>query len=238
MKHVHIFPDKEILINNLVQKISDLIKNTIRLKGGFTFSLSGGSTPGILYRRLSEEKYIDWGKVYFFWSDERYLAHENPESNYYLAKKYLFDNLKMPKVNIFPIYTNVTPEESAQKYENTLKKFFKSDIPLFDLSLLGIGEDGHTASLFPGFEQLNNTHNLVISVYNSPKSPDVRITLTYKAINSSQNIFVLATGSSKTAALKNVFNKGVPVDQCPIKGIRAKMGTVEWWLDEEAGRFI
>jgi 6-phosphogluconolactonase len=170
----------------------------------FAVALTGGTTPEPLYHLLAttHRSFIPWQRVHLFWSDERYVAPGHPESNVGMARRALIDHIPIPEANVHPPNTVLTdPEESAAAYEAEIRAFLGPE-PRFDWMLLGLGEDGHVASLFPGGEATKQRERLVVAVRDSPKPPPVRLTMTPPLINRSREIHMLVTGASKRKAVK------------------------------------
>lgn len=179
--------------------------------GKFVVALSGGSTPERLYELLASpafNKNIPWKKVFLFWSDERFVIHTSPESNYNMAKKSLLDHIDIPPKNIFPVPVTGDPEQCARQYEAMIKKFFVNKQAAFDWLLLGTGDDGHTASLFPHTPVLIENRRLIKQVWLKEKQA-WRITFTYPLINKAKQIVVLVSGKEKKPVVNAVFNKPV-----------------------------
>lgn len=175
-------------------------------EGIFTVCLSGGSTPQRLYEHLATPAYRDtfpWSRTHWFWGDERFVPHDDAQSNYHMVREALLSHAPIPASNVHPIPTGVTsPEAAASAYEQELKSFYgKAQLdparPLFDVTLLGLGTDGHTASLFPGVAALAERDHWVAAVVGA--KPEARITLTYPALESSRHVAFLVTGEDKRA---------------------------------------
>jgi len=204
--------------------------------GTCSLALSGGGTPRELYRLLASRfrEQIPWERVHIFWGDERYVPHDHPDSNYGMARDTLLDHVPCPKANIHPMPTHVpTPEAAAGDYERTLKDHFGNDGPPFDVNLLGLGADGHTASIFPGSPALRERTRWVMSAQ-SNAAPVSRLTLTLPALIQSANIFVLVAGANKASALKQAVSASADVNACPAAGLRDARGRVIWFVDREA----
>lgn len=214
MKKVISFEDKKKLFHELASLISDTAGRAIGTWDRFSMALSGGRTPRNLYATLSREfvDRIDWGRTFLFWGDERFVPPDHPESNYRMVKESLLSHIPIPPGNVFPVPTGMrTVESSAIVYEKTVKEFFKGeDFPRFDLILLGLGEDGHVASLFKGDAAMEEAKRWVTAA-TAPKQYAVRqrITLTFPAINNARTIVLLVTGEKKRAILERVLkNEG------------------------------
>lgn len=206
--------------------------------GRFVVALSGGSTPRALYSLLAGAEFqsqVPWDRVHFFWGDERCVAPDHPESNYRMAFETLLSKAPVPEKNIHRIEAEFAPDFAAAGYERTIRDFFRlsdSDWPRFDLIFLGLGDDGHTASLFPGSEALNERHRLVVAVYNE-KLKSHRVTLTLPVLNRAANIFFLVAGASKAQILRDVL-EGKSSKDLPARQIVPLSGKVFWFVDQAA----
>jgi len=206
----------------------------------FRVALSGGSTPRVLYRILSSEPYrdrIDWRNIQFFFGDERWVPHYHKESNYKLAADELFARVDVDPNNIYPIPTEgVSPEEAARRYERTLREVFgveEGEVPRFDLILLGMGDDGHTASLFPHTDVLHERERLVASPY-VPKLDSYRITLTPDVLNLAEEVVFMVAGEGKAPALHEVLEGDYNIEEYPSQLSRNAKGKVTWLVDRAA----
>lgn len=208
----------------------------VESSGIFCAALSGGSTPKRMYQILSENPYKDttpWQNIHFFWSDERYVPLNDSQSNAGMAFKNLLNNVPVPKENIHPIPYLSTPEESAQSYEKTLRDFFSGQLQGFHLVMLGMGADGHTASLFPHTEVLHEKKRWAREVYLKEQESH-RITLTYPIINSAANVVFLVQGKEKAATLSKVLKGASGIEDFPVSGIHPEKGELYWLIDREA----
>ncbi|HMJ47033.1 MAG TPA: 6-phosphogluconolactonase [Ferruginibacter sp.] len=241
MTKIVVFRDEDSLSKAAAELIVDISKHAIRESGKFTIALSGGKTPSKLFSMLAEKpfnKEINWKQTYVFWGDERFVAANNSQNNSYVAKKILLDNIPVPAENIFPIPVNIPPAASANHYEQTLKAFFRSDNPSFDLILLGMGDDGHTASLFPGSTVLSEKAALVKEVYLEEQQV-ARITFTVPLINNAKHILFLVTGKEKAGMLFKVLEGKARPGKYPAKMIRAGKGKkIYWYADKAAASLI
>lgn len=237
------YPDVDSLNKAAAESIVDTARAAIGEKGRFTLALSGGSTPRALYSLLASgyADQIPWASVHLFWGDERYVPKDHPESNYKTAYQTLISRLPIPPQNLHPIPIELeTPEKTAASYEGRLREFFQ--IPktgetstTFDLVLLGIGEDGHTASLFSGDPVLAERGRWVAAVRAPPTyQTRQRITLTLSAINKAENVFFVVSGAAKKAVVKQILeDREVAGRLYPAAMVRPK-GRVVWFLDAEA----
>ena len=200
-------------------------------KGKFIVALSGGNTPRHLYGLLASHAYslnIDWKKVYIFFSDERYVPANDKESNFKMAWDNLLKEIPIPSKNVFPVPTSSSPAKDALKYENTVRKIFAGKPAVFDLLFLGMGADGHTASLFPGTDVLKEKRRLVKEVYLREKNT-YRISFTLPLINRAKQVLILVSGKDKKPVLKKISGKVVPKDPLPVQLVK---GNVLWMVDE------
>ncbi len=196
---------------SLAKAAADLIINmsgeSILRSGKFTIALSGGKTPAILYELLASDDYcsrVDWKNIFIFWGDERCVPATGNDNNSYAAKQLLLNNIPIPHENIFPVDTTLPPPEAAAQYEETLKQFFRSNLPEFDLILLGMGDNGHTASLFPNSSVLQEKSSIVKEVFVREVNM-WRITFTEKLINHAANKLFLVAGKDKATMLHTVL---------------------------------
>ena len=208
----------------------------------FRLALSGGSTPKLLYQLLTSEtnifrREIPWDIIEFFFGDERWVPHSSPESNYKLANDELFSKLGIREDHIFPVPTEgLEPDEAAEQYEQSLMSVFgqgEGDYPRFDLIYLGMGDDGHTASLFPHTQALHVEDSLVTANY-VPKLSTNRITLTAPVLNTAANTIFMVAGASKAPALKEVLQGEYNPEEYPSQLLRNSLGNVVWLVDKEA----
>ncbi len=224
---LHIFENKKKLFSFSKDIFQTIYQKEIKKKKYFYMALSGGKTPITFFKHLIHLK-IDWNKIFFFFVDERCVPFKDKKNNGNLAKKYLFDLLKIKKSHIFYIPTE-TPQLSAKNYEKTIKKHLKNSI--FDLIILGIGQDGHTASLFPKMKALKEKKKEVIAVKKT-KEPFQRISFTFPLINKAKNILLLAHGEEKKEAIKKfILEKKSPISQVNPKNLHVL-------LDEKAAFFL
>lgn len=235
-----IWKDTEALSFAAAHYFVKLCNENIAKKGLFTVALSGGSTPNRLYEILSLTTFsrnINWKKTLLFWGDERFVPHTHGQSNYKMTKEALLDRVKIPGKNIFPIPTQGQPQICAQQYEATIKNALGRSHS-FDLTLLGMGDDGHTASLFPGTGILQEHKKLIKEVWLKDKQT-WRISFTYPLINKSKEIMYLIAGDNKAPVIKKIFSGRALKTSYPIQNVKPAKGTAVWMLDEAAagGRF-
>ena len=216
--------------------ILQLYEKAVSEKGSFMIALSGGNTPKKLYELLATAPYskkINWKQVYVFWSDERCVPLSDEDNNSHMASLALLNNVPIPKENIFPVPVNFTPAKAASSYEQLIKTVFKEKQPHFDLVLLGIGEDGHTASLFPGTDILEEKKVLVKQVYLEGKNM-YRVSFTFPLINYSKHILFLVTGKEKSSIVKKIFTKPGKKPVYPAQLVKPVKGKLIWYLDSSA----
>jgi len=199
--------DVEELASRFARILKDDVNNSANF---FNLVLSGGSTPKAVFDFIAEnyKSKIDWNKIRFFWGDERCVPPNNKESNYLMTYEHLFSKLEIPEKNIFRIEGENNPELEAQRYSNVILKNVPkvNSIPSFDLIMLGLGEDGHTASIFPDNLELINKEN-ICEVTEHPTSRQKRITLTGKVINNSRKVIYLITGNSKNKIVDTIISR-------------------------------
>ena len=228
------FADAEELARHVAEWLCGL---ALASDGKFAICCSGGSTPKRLYEVLGEPATaarFPWERVHWFWGDERFVPHDHPDSNYRMVRDALFAHVAVPGPNIHPVPTaNLSPEQAAAAYEQTLKDFYGADSlvptrPLFDVNLLGIGEDGHTASLFPGHPALVEERRWAVAVIGA--KAEARITLTYPVLDSSREAAFLVTGAGK----REVVARARSGDRNLPAGRVRPVGRLHWFTDRAA----
>lgn len=200
-------------------------------------ALSGGSTPKLLFDLLATRYKTDlhWKKLHCYWGDERCVPPNHEDSNYLMTRKHLFDHIDLPQSNIHRILGEDNPSEEAENYGNLLtdQLTMVNELPQFDLIMLGMGEDGHTASIFPHQMELLKTDK-ICAVANHPTSGQKRITLTGQVINNAKEVAFLVTGAGKREKVKSILDLSAESKQYPAAHVRPTAGVVGWWLDEAA----
>jgi 6-phosphogluconolactonase len=231
-----VFPDLEALSRGLLDETLSILKDAVAKRGRFSIALAGGHTPAKMYAMWAE-KYsaqTPWDKVHLFWGDERFVPQDDLLSNYRMTRETLISHVPLPVANVHPAQTNLAPpEKAAEAYEAELRKFFGSALPEFDVQLLGLGIEGHTASLFPDSPALDEKQLWVVPV-TAPAEPPQRLTFTPVVLNRGRNTFFLVAGANKReimAALRNE-PEGKP-SQYPAGRIRPT-GRLLWLLDQAA----
>lgn len=238
-RNVIVFEDAEKVAECAAIKWMEIAEKAIGNAGRFTVALSGGKTPIGLYRKLAElQRPLPWDKTHIFIVDERFVPFEDEESNLGMIHRALLSHVSVPKENIHPMTTDTSsPAESAEKYEQVLRSFFRTklnDFPALDLILLGIGEDGHIASLFSGNAALGETRHYAVPV--SPLDKNERVSLTLPLINSAEHVIFLVTGRNKSSVIRDVLER--EIETLPASLVKPEKGKLFFFLDEEAGSLL
>ncbi len=235
---IRIFKDADELSRAAADLFVTLAVQSIRERGRFLVALSGGSTPMALYRLLAREP-IDWTRIHVFWGDERLVPPEDPENSYGQAREALLKHIPIPTENIHRVASELDPVAAARDYASILREFAAPplDWPRFDLVLLGLGEDGHTASLFPG-SPVDATEPVIAVTAQYQGRPARRVTLTPLVFNAARQVIFLVTGANKAVTLRGVFDDYNSSEQIPAKRIQPADGQVTWLVDKAAGKEI
>jgi 6-phosphogluconolactonase len=233
---IHQYMDLASLADATAQAIITRGNQAINERGRFTLALSGGSTPEPVYALLAERQdALDWSKVLLFWSDERTVPPNHPESNYGMAHDALISKVHIP-CTVYRLRGEIDPQQAADEYEQTLREVFPDERwPRFDVMLLGMGDNAHTASLFPHTEALNERERLVVANY-IPELNIWRLTFTAPLINAARNIMFLISGEHKAEPLRRVLQGEQNPQELPTQLIQPTDGELEFFLDEAAGR--
>jgi 6-phosphogluconolactonase len=234
--NLHIFKSVAELNENLIKYVIEIANKSIKINGRFDFVLTGGSSPKELYQQLATtyKNKIDWTKVYFFFGDERNVLPDHKDYNGLMAKETLFNNLKTPADHIFYIDTTLNPKDAAVAYKKALDQHFKEKEIVFDLVLLGMGDDAHTASIFPETELVKSINATVDSIW-VEKLNTFRISLTAPLINQAKNIAFITFGQNKANALKHVIGDEQKDEFIyPAQLIKPINGNLDWFVDDEA----
>jgi 6-phosphogluconolactonase len=237
---IRIFDSAGELNSQTAEFIIFLAEKSIAEKGNFVIALSGGETPKKLYALLAESPYrekLDWEKIIVFWGDERCVPENDRRNNAHQAKIALLDKVEIPSGNVHRVPVNFFPEKAAEEYEKTLKLFFGNKPIQFDLILLGLGENGHTASLFPRTEVLEEKDPGIREVY-LEKEKNFRITMTAPMINLSKNILFLVTGRNKAEILNTVLSGAYEPYNYPAQLIEPLKGNLFWFADQAAATLL
>ena len=233
---VRVYSGMEALSTAAGELFTETARTSAAVRGRFAVALSGGRTPLPTYRLLSQPPYselVPWDKTHVFWGDERCVPPDDPRNNAATALDELLNHVLIPANQIHRIVCEASPREAADRYEAVLRNFFQDRGPRFDLIFLGIGEDGHTASLFPGSPALDEQERWVKEAY-QPEQRMHRVTLTAVAINAASRIAFLVQGRDKSTILQKIFaNAGAP-ERLPAQHIRPNRGELIWLIDEEA----
>ena len=234
---IQILPDLEAISHQAASLFMKAAKDAIDRKMRFVVAISGGSTPRRLYTFLGSTEYrpqVDWQRIHFFWVDERCVPKDHEESNFRTVFDTLLSKVPISDENIHRIRSEEEIDQAARDYEEEIREFFKpSQLPIFDLVILGVGEDGHTASLFPGSKALGEKERWVVPVYlEKPKIN--RITLTLPILNHASQILFLISGRSKATVLSEILENGHQKDRYPAGLINPFHGKLQWLIDREA----
>lgn len=236
---LHIFKDGEALSSAAAAFIADSIARTLKTSNRYTIALSGGSTPKRLHQILAQAPYkeqIDWSKLHIFWGDERAVPFEDSRNNAKMAYDTLLNFVPVPAEQVHVMRTDIDPQQSADEYEKILHQYFDNTATSFDLVLLGMGDDGHTLSLFPGTAVIHEEQRWATAFYLKAQEM-YRITLTKVIVNRSACVAFLTTGSAKTHALKEVLKGAYDPDRYPSQVIKP-VGELHWFVDEAAAAEI
>jgi 6-phosphogluconolactonase len=233
---LHIYNTEQETIKALADFFIATVNTAIKKNGDCSVVLSGGSSPRKLYQQLASDEYkskIDWSKVSFFFGDERYVPFDNPDNNGLMAKQTLFGPLNIDESKIFYIGTSISPEHDAADYTDAIFTYFGERQPKFDLVLLGLGDNAHTASLFPHTDVLYEEQAIVRAVFLKEQNV-YRITMTAPLINEAHAIAFLVYGKSKAQAVKHVLKDKRNIELYPAQLIQPLDGMVNWFVDEAA----
>jgi 6-phosphogluconolactonase len=239
-KKVDIFQTEAELADAAALLMVSIANNAIEARGRFVLSLSGGSTPRQLYILLSKPPFCDqmpWSNTFVFWGDERCVPADNDANNAHMAKVSLLDHIAIPPQNIFPVPVDASPEIAAADYEKTIINFFKGEPPCFDLILLGLGTNGHTASLFPNTDVVSETVRLVKEVYVEEQKM-FRITMTTPLINMARNVLFMVEGAGKAEVLQSVFMGAYDPGKYPAQLIKPEAGNFYCYADKKAAALL
>ena len=228
---VHVYADKAALVAAATDQVIELIRDAIATRGRCSIALSGGSTPKPLYQALAQTN-LPWNQLYIYWGDERYVPATHPDSNAKMTYEAWLNHVAIPAENIVTVPTDTdAPQTSAEQYQQALATSFDTaDTPIFDIILLGMGDDGHTASLFPHTAALNETERWVTV---GQKADQPRITLTTRVINQARHVMFLVAGANKQSALSQVFAPAADSATYPARLV-APVGELSWLLDADA----
>lgn len=250
---LQVLADAPSVARKAAERVVALAQESIEQRGQFSIALAGGSTPRALYALLAQAPFrdqIEWSKTHIFWGDERAVAPDDERSNIRMARLALLDHVAIPPENIhLPQADASNLNDAARDYETQLLSLSAhmsthaagNEAPRLDLVLLGMGDDGHTASLFPHTPGLHETEHLVLTVDVAPMEPHVaRLTLSLPAINAARHVLVLVTGAAKAELVADVLQGAredkTEIEKWPIQGVQPQPGELTWMLDEAAAR--
>ncbi len=235
--NIHVFDNPQETVKQLTSQLETIIN--LSISDQVNIAISGGSTPRLWFEYLSiyESNTIQWNRIHLFWVDERCVSPEDDESNYKMTRKRLLSKINIPEENIHRIAGEANPEEEAKRYSHEISHYLpkENNLPRFDLVQLGVGDDGHTASIFPNQKSLLKSKDFV-STATHPESGQKRITLTGTVINNANNISFLVSGENKAKILSEIIKKNN--QDLPATHIKAQNGTLHWFLDQEAASLI
>jgi 6-phosphogluconolactonase len=235
-KNIHAYPNKEKLVTATAELVADCIEQAIQQNGLCNMALSGGNTPGGVFSLLASGPYrdrLDWGRLHLFWGDERMVPPEHQDSNFRMVRETLLDKVEIPDENVHRMRGEIAPEEAAAEYAELLHDHFKGSPPCFDLILLGLGEDGHTASLFPETDAVGECEKHVVAVFVSKLSA-WRVTLTLPVLNAARKVLFLVSGKSKSEMVQRIMSNKQPDKEIPATMVNPQTGELHWMLDSEA----
>ncbi len=239
--HIKIFPTPSELAANLAQEMSEMINASAKRGRNYTIALSGGSTPELLFSFLGDQysDSVDWRFVHLFWGDERCVHPSDNESNYGMTYRTLIKKIDIPESNIHRIRGEENPEDEAVRYSEEISAFTlnRGNVPVFDLVILGLGEDGHTASIFPGkLDLFESKRGCEVAVH--PVSAQKRISITGEIINNAETVIFLVSGIKKAAILEKIISKEPESFEWPAALVTPLSGDLRWYIDEEAGSLL
>jgi len=236
LPNLNIFNDKEQLVCAFVKDFGQMCRRTIADRGVIHIALSGGNTPQAIFRALATEfaQAAFWAKTHLWWGDERLVPHDDPESNYGIARKLLMDKISIPAQNVHPVEIFPDHRKTVKAYSDEILKFVKprsqSNWPVFDWNLMGVGSDGHTASLFPGSLALKETQTICVFAQH-PDSAQPRVSFSLPLINHSQRIGFVICGEGKAAIVKRILEEKSASQLLPAAMVKPVSGELDWYVD-------
>jgi 6-phosphogluconolactonase len=240
---IKIFDTPELLAKSVANEIGSFISARSPSNGEYSLVLSGGSTPRLLFRELvhlNKKNPISWENVKLFWGDERSVPPDHPESNFGMTRRELLDHISIPEENVIRIRGENAPKEEAQRYSDEIRRSFgigEGKVPVFDWILLGLGTDGHTASLFPESDALKVQNQICVATKH-PTSGQDRLTLTLPVINRAERVTFFIVGKEKSKIISEIFNHEINYTQYPAVLINPESGILEWYLDKKASQLL
>jgi len=238
--HLHVYPDLEALSQAAASLFAAKASQAIKARGAFYVALAGGATPGRTYELLSGDLYrqqVNWPLVHVFWGDERCVPPTDPRSNVRMAQEKFLKLVPIPENQIHPISCQPAPGEAAKSYEDLLRRFFAGKSHSFDWAFLGLGPDGHTASLFPGEPAVNERNRWVIAVFRGEEGI-FRVTLTPAVLNRARTVVFLVSGRDKAQALQEVLEGEYEPQRLPAQAVRPEKGELLWLVDQAAAAVL
>jgi len=237
---IRCYPDHEQLSRAAAEYFVQQSRKAVAKQGYFSVVLSGGNTPRRTYEILAQpafQKQIDWNHLFIFWGDERCVPLNSPQSNYHMVQQALLEDVPVPKNQIFPMNCVTNPDIAAESYEKQIRQFFAGRKPQFDLIFLGLGENGHTASLFPFSPVLTEENKWVVLVY-LPEQNMYRLTMAPSLLNQGKKIVFIVAGSEKAQVLSKILYGPSNPQKLPAQLIKSIHGETIWLLDQDAAQFI
>jgi len=240
---VRVLPDSAAVAAEGAERLVELAREAISVRGRFDVALAGGATPREMYSLIparGASTRLDWSRIHVFWGDERCVPRDDRQSNYGMAWRWLLSKVQVPEDNVHRMEGEKPADKAAEAYEEVLKKEFglaAGAVPVFDLILLGMGPDGHTASLFPGSPALEEKNKLVVAPY-VERLKASRISLSPPVIMRAARVIVLISGAEKADALRGVLEGPLEVSRYPAQILRSAGGEVTWLVDGSAARFL
>jgi 6-phosphogluconolactonase len=236
---IKIVPDGAALAQAAAEEFHRLAETAVRERGRFSVALSGGNTPRTVYSLLaSEHAQLPWDGIHIFFGDERHVPPDNPDSNFRMANESLLSKVPIPQKNVHRIRAELDADAAAKEYERELREYFElidHDWPRFDFIFLGLGDDGHTASLFPGSKALTEMSKRVTALW-VEKLQTFRITLTFPVLNNAAEAVFMVSGAGKAQILSEVLRPGTK--KYPAQGVQLKDGRLLWLVDQDAGSLL
>jgi len=237
---IKIFKNQKAASIDMAEAFSSIAEEAVDREGRFTIALTGGSSPQTLYEILRSDPYyqsIPWENGYFFWGDERAVPYDDDRNNARMGFEKLLNHVPVPADQIYRMNGEVAPDKAADDYEILLKQHFGERKPVFDLILLGMGVDGHTASIFPGSTAIHEKNRMVTTGYNSEQGTQ-RITLTAPLINKARHIFFAVFGDDKAETLRQVLEGEYNPEKLPVQLVKSGQGEITWFLDEKSAKLL
>jgi 6-phosphogluconolactonase len=239
-REISVSKDPEQLSHRAATTISDLVGRAIQARGISFVALAGGETPARVYALLASDPLkntIDWRHVHVFFGDERMVPPDDPASNYGMVQRQLLSRIPIPVESVHRIRGEASAADASKEYEAELQKWFNGRLPRFDIVVLGVGEDGHTASLFPGTDSLRGGSKMAIGYY-VPQLKSWRVTLTLRVLLNARDTIFLAAGKQKAPVIARILGASETQSDLPASMVISAQGTVLWMLDEEAASLI